>query len=601
MTGIAQSLFHDKGWDILTTEENKYEPWPKLQACINKGSLLYSDRAFAEFTLESSNIQNEGTALFLCHLMASAREGHLCVRVDQSLTPDPREMWLFDNKEELYQSILSGAHSLPDRILIDVFDEICPLRPICRKGNNYYLQRHWVYEALFMKHLKRLAIETEKKSFDNQLVQQVVEEMEASGKLLKEQAQAIICASKYPLSIVTGGPGTGKTYTAANLIKVLLKAKVKENLSVVLTAPTGKAVENIQVSLNRIFTGSDFGLVIEGKTLHALLGLSRYREKPEHGEQNPLDADLIIVDESSMVDVRLMAQLFSAVKEGAHLVLLGDCNQLPPVEAGSLFADMTELCSKDNHFKRHQVHLNKCLRAELQEIVDFSAMIQKGDVQGVLNQLEISKSSDPIRHLPFKGNEEAFWEHLEARFILTETLQPVEYLKVFDRYRVLSPIRRGKIGVNAVNRHLFDSLDADAVPIMIVRNHHRLNLFNGEVGVLFRRGEYMGQAIFPGRGVDQAYFDKDLEVRRFSAALLPQYEYAYCISVHKSQGSEFDTVMLLLLEGAEVFGREIFYTAVTRAKKSLEIVGERSLIQQILSHSPKRISGILENTFHRQS
>lgn len=347
------------------------------------------------------------------------------------------------------------------------------------------------------------------------------------------------------------------------------------------------------MSLSRVLDDINDDVEIEGKTLHSLLGINRYREQPKHGENHPIDADLIILDESSMVDVRLMAQLFSAVKEGAHLVLLGDPNQLPPVEAGSLFSDMIDLCDQKEKYSNLCVRLNKCLRAELEEIVAFSKMVQEGNSQAVLNLLDKSKEGDPIRLLALDKDDKALLDLLEGRFRQTEEIFAVDYLKWFNRYRVLSPIRKAKLGVDRINREMFERLDADAVPIMIVRNHHRLGLFNGEVGVLFRRGQYKGQAFFNGRGCEQAYYNEQLQVRCFPVSLLPQYEYAYCISVHKSQGSEFDTVMLVLPEGSEVFGREIFYTAVTRAKKALEIVGARAVIHEILSHSPKRISGLL--------
>jgi exodeoxyribonuclease V alpha subunit len=130
---------------------------------------------------------------------------------------------------------------------------------------------------------------------------------------------------------------------------------------------------------------------------------------------------------------------------------------------------------------------------------------------------------------------------------------------------------------------------------MIVSNHQRLELCNGEVGLLFEkvRGDSSSHfAVFEGRGPAQPYFNEDLEVRKLPAIVLPQYEFAYCLSVHKSQGSEFDRVLLLLADGSELFGREVLYTAVTRAKKSLELYGSDQIIESVLEQQPQRISGI---------
>jgi len=249
-------------------------------------------------------------------------------------------------------------------------------------------------------------------------------------------------------------------------------------------------------------------------------------------------ADLVLVDEASMIDAELMASLFSAMKEGARLILIGDKDQLPPVESGNFFADLADE-------KEIVTSLGRCLRAELNEIVEMAQAVKEG------------------RCIPAQPLPE--WAHIiEA---------------VFERKAcVLTPLRYGPFGVNRLNQKLLKEHQArggNRFPIMITVNEAALDLYNGDLGELVPAEKC-------------AYFGE----RKVPEYLLPHYEYAYVLSVHKSQGSEYDEVMVLLPDGSEVFGREMLYTALTRAKKRVSIYASEGILPKIVSKHERRLSGL---------
>lgn len=236
MSGIANRLFIEKGWESLVKATEGADCWPRVQSYIDDGIFLYSDKAFAAYLFKGARVEDENQALFICHLMLSARKGHLCVHVDGVMNPDPRLDWLKDQREGVYEEILESISHLSDDILCQKEDEHYPLKPLCKRSGHYYLQRYWVYEALFKRHLERLAFESDFSAYDSEIVNVLVEKMERSGLLLKEQAQAIILSSQQALTVITGGPGTGKTYTAACLIRVLAEAKKEKGFQIVLNS-----------------------------------------------------------------------------------------------------------------------------------------------------------------------------------------------------------------------------------------------------------------------------------------------------------------------------------------------------------------------------
>lgn len=575
MSGLAQKLYMEKGGKALT----RFVPmgpstinWTDLEEKISTEEIAYVDYALAQQLLREYPEANTEVAALICQLSAAAREGHLCLESsERTVLPD---------------SLVTVYRSQSDW-------KVFPTTPLCRCGNRFYLQRYWVQETIFIENFVRMLESTPALKIDPDKVQARVNALQAEKRLLPEQAQGIMAASKQSLTIICGGPGTGKTYTAGLLFNILWD--LIENPSqcqIALAAPTGKAAANLHNSLAKAF-----GRSVEVKTLHALLGLGSFKE-----ENVMLSADLVLVDECSMIDANLMGRLLASIKPGARLILLGDRRQLPPVEAGSLFSDMmTHLENID----RPAVELKTCLRAELQEIIQFAERINKGDNAGIMEMISTGKVAHHL--LPDEGSPLPYLQKLffavESHFLAVKPqgATPQQLLKLFDKFRLLSPLRKGPLGVDEINHYLFRQLmrkvsdDQEIViPIMIVQNDKRLELSNGEVGVLITRKGGKGQgdyALFPSKD------PQDDTPRQLPSLLLPRHEYAYCLSVHKSQGSEFENVLLVMPTGSEKFGREVLYTAATRARKKLEVWSSLSVLAQTISQQKPRLSGVI-NRLH---
>ncbi len=611
MRGIAKTLFEETYKKTPWKERqggSKTPSWTTLEYFLSIQGLSYLDFALAERVWREHTQISEEVASFICHLTLAARQGHLCIKIDEhNILPDVASLWSQDAStppsqesiDSLNLMIIQGKNLIPAALMTHCIKDNFLTKPstlICRLDNSYYLQKHWVFESLLLMHLKRVLSRSPSIEIDSHAVNTLIRSQLQQGSLLPEQAEAIKKASQNSLSIVIGGPGTGKTYTAGLLIKIFLESLTpaqRSSYEIVLAAPTGKAASNLQKSLASIVTSKP----LVAKTLHTLLNIGK-NGIPSDTAQTTLSADLILIDESSMIDIQMMAYLFGAIKNGARIILLGDQKQLPSVEAGGILADLIRCpniaCTE----------LKRCMRTELQEIVDFASAINAGDSEKALSMLGTAYEHTGISRLSFSGDKTGkrlLIQHLEKAFTdgWNHWEDPMDLMEKFNRVRILSPLRKGPYGVEELNALLLSycrkksaGMDWFAAPILIISNDYRQDLYNGETGILVRsqtkdswdaagKGDY---ALFPSKSGG--------EVRRIPAILLPKYEYAYCLSIHKSQGSEFDRVILLLPEGSEWFGREILYTAVTRAKKRLEVYGEDAIIKKVIERQCQRLSGI---------
>ncbi|MDR3624132.1 MAG: exodeoxyribonuclease V subunit alpha [Chlamydiales bacterium] len=559
MTGFAQQIF--------LKEQNKEIDafsFSLFQTLLKKGYFSYLEAEFAK------QAQTPAEANLLAFVLLAARNGHLAVKINaDEIIPSPHDFTGFSTEVEVAEEETNA--------LIACLKVACS--PHLHTLEDYvYIPRYYSYETQFLSLLKAILVDKVEVEIALEKVTYMLERQLKDKKLLPLQARAIEQSLLNPLTILTGGPGTGKTYTASHLIHTLWEAlseDEKKYYEIVVCAPTGKATAHLHASLAKLLSDDTLLSCLSSKTLHSLLGIKPSSSSLLDDELESITADLIIVDESSMIDASLMIKLLSARKKGSRIVLIGDKYQLPPVESGSFFADLCDMLPE------YTVELIHCMRSELKSIINLSKAINEGDTKKVLSLFPALQPFD------FKEDEIKQMQEQIIHLMLDHFPCTQEDEKEFSSFRVLSPIRKGFLGVDELNRLCALKLQDRAkslqkpfvAPIMLSANDHVKRLYNGEVGLLFFREDMQ---------IDYACFQE----KRFLPRELPPYEYGYCLSVHKSQGSEFDHVLLTLPEGSEQFGKEALYTAVTRAKKSLKIVASDKILANCVARPSRRISSL---------
>jgi exodeoxyribonuclease V alpha subunit len=554
---------------------NGFGHWPTLQRCLNEGSLDFVDLSFAKSVLKELPGLQESHAALLAFLFALFRQGHLALDIEPKALEKALIQLGVAEAHACSELLLEGVHSFPHQ---------GASKWIHRLGSLFYLHKNWTYESEIRYHALRLyrSSPTIPLSLEN-----------FTSSLNQAQQEAVRKGLQYSLSFLTGGPGTGKTFTASIFVKTCLQALSEEKrktFRIILTAPTGKAVAQLEGNLRKSL-GQEIPL--QSGTLHAVLHLKS--DDHEEEEKVPLLADLIVVDECSMIDAKVFAQLLMAIPSGTRLLLIGDKDQLPPVEAGSVFADLLDL----NLFPATQ--LTASLRSDRQEILTLARHIREGDVESSLKLLEESKTSD-ICWMPLeKLKSDVLWESCKEKFppFYQEKPNASTLLSSMNRFILLSCMRQGPLGVEAINRYfLYHSLHAVplntwwVVPIMITRNDYELELYNGDLGLLVRKVE-QDFSLRQFTPEDEALFiGRQGGIRQVPALALTAFEYSFCLSVHKSQGSEYDEVLILMPKGSELFGREVLYTAVTRSRQTANLAADREILCRTIANSSRKISGL---------
>ena len=415
-------------------------------------------------------------------------------------------------------------------------------------------------------------------------------------ELAKEQRRALVCAAKNGLFILTGGPGTGKTTT----INQMLRYFESENLTIRLAAPTGRAAKRMTET-----TG------YEASTIHRLLEVSSSAEELqentrfERNEMNPLEADVIIIDEMSMVDISLMYALLSAIPVGTRLILVGDVDQLPSVGPGAVLRDML------------QTDVFPAVR-----LVKIFRQAAESDI--IMNAHRINRGEQIV--LTNKSRDFIFLQRTDPNRIISNIIELVRdrlpaYVDAtpFD-IQVLSPMKKGLLGVERMNRILQEYLNPpDASKkektfgdglfrigdkVMQIRNNYQMDwevrgkygiavshgqgIFNGDMGIIREINDFasfMTIEFDEGRFVDYPYGN------------LEELELAYAVTIHKSQGSEYPAVILPLLSGPKMLmNRNLLYTAVTRARKCVMVLGSEDIVREMIGNSvqQKRYSSLDE-------
>lgn len=385
-----------------------------------------------------------------------------------------------------------------------------------------------------------------------------------------EQRRAADMTLNGNLSIITGGPGTGKTTTFARILGIMLEERP---LRIQLAAPTGKAAQRMTQSVNaacdrlQAINPALADIPREASTIHKLLGYIHHSSQFRHNRDNPLPLDVLVIDECSMIPLALLCKLLEAVPDDARVIMLGDRNQLEPVEVGAPFND---LCVADNPVLRRRIaRLTKSYRFDPERgIGKLSAAIlndDSGGLQAILDQ--------PPPEVRFAQVAPRDWmEKLgkAAEFFHQCRLLPdlAEAFAHFSRFRILTACRRRFLGCDTINDFMVEFNGGKApykgLPIMVTANDYNEMLFNGDTGMIWQDD--------PDAPLFAAFPEPGGKFRKVNLNLLPPWEPAYATTVHKAQGSEAENILLMLPgDGARILSRELFFTGVTRARNNVEI------------------------------
>ena len=423
----------------------------------------------------------------------------------------------------------------------------------------------------------------------------------------EDQARALTSVLAGGLTIVSGGPGTGKTSTVVRILAALLEraqAECRPFPRVLLLAPTGKAAARLSESIasaKRRLDASDeikAALPDEGSTIHRALGvLPQSRTRFRHGVARPLDADVVVVDEASMVDLALMRHLAEALPVGASLVLLGDRDQLASVDAGNVLAELCDALESDPIRARGAMcQLTHTHRFGAPGLSSLAAAARAGDAARVRDVLE-SEAAGVTLTVCSQPKEDRLLRALVLGAFRRVTTAPdvATALARLGEFRILCAHRTGPHGAATLNESVRQLLGENRLvpdgreyyrgrPILITETDPVLELHNGDVGVVWSSDDAAPSVVFnrPGR-----------QPLQIAPAHLPGHESAFAMTIHKSQGSEFDHVAVVLPPAESPLAtRELLYTAITRARARVTLFGDPVALDVGLGRRTQRASGL---------
>lgn len=558
-------------------------------------------------------------------LSIATAQGHVCIDLEALATCFPAFGSAAAIREALLQSGVVGTPAQP---------QAAPL--ILDDDGRVYLHRYFDYERQLAACIVRMARPIDEPVTDasSALLEALFPARPGDDPSPDWQRVAAWLALRRQLLVISGGPGTGKTTTVVRILALLLAEKPE--MQIRLAAPTGKAgARMLEAIAQRSATLPEHvrdRLPSEAFTLHRLL----QRVHRTAGRADPLPLDLLIVDEASMLDLALAAQVFAALPPQARVILLGDKDQLAAVESGAVFAELSadpaltagtramlaEVCgapaerlgaaaeSRDNRLADSVVWLRDNFRFRSESgIGRLAADVLRGDSPAALRLLEVPDTS--VQWLP-----DSAWELSEASFeVITAGLAPYlasvqrnpsgveEAMEAFGRFRLLCALRDGPRGAVALNdrlseharailRDVFEARGIGSLspwfpgrPVMVTRNDYASGLMNGDIGIALFDGNAELRVFFPSGGGNY---------RNLPPGRVPQHETAFAMTIHKSQGSEFDHVFILLPDRpGRILSRELLYTAITRARTQVALCGGPGVVHAAIEAPTQRESGLL--------
>lgn len=574
---------------------------------------------FAEY------FNNENLKPYFYLLSKKLSEGHICL-----------------NLENIEKEELPDGYSLKDIKKISGNDLLASgneIKPLVINNDKLYLHRYFYYETLILNAVKAFTktfapnhsmLEHALKNPD--LLKKIFQHNPANSKEVNWQNVAVIQALTNHFTIITGGPGTGKTTTVAKILSNLFYNNPA--LKVALAAPTGKAAARMAESLKA--TSSEWEPIkenfskLEPFTIHRLLGYKKNSIHFKHNKDNPLNYDVIIIDEASMIDIALFAKLLEAIEPDKKLILLGDKNQLASVEAGSLFGDLCMAQSELNYLnpadkKTYETILSKKEFESLQpwfskksdhplfgKVIELQKSYRFSDEEGIgkfskailENKAEditmFFKNEDPKICIDPNYSKQIFHAFISGYEAYLKEKDIAIALKKLNNLRVLCALREGERGVREINKRIEKYLKDQKLifpgtefyenrPILITKNNYELQLFNGDIGIV-RKDEDDNNKL-------KLWFEnKDGGLKKVYPGSISHAETVFAMTVHKSQGSEFNEVLVMLpdKEDIPILTRELIYTSVTRAKQKVIIQSPHNVLLAAAKSKVVRGSGLAD-------
>jgi exodeoxyribonuclease V alpha subunit len=626
--------------------------WAEAARLTEAGKLRRLSGAFARFVASLGGASGP-LLLASCVLSELEGRGHSCVLLPD-LAGDPCALLGWSLEE--WDALAAAAGPLPKNpkgwaAQLAACDQVLQVgefdygEPLVIDGERLYLRRYWVDETLVAQSIRTRALAA--RPVDSARVRQWLNILFASqrkGEAPDWQKLACAVALRGSVAIITGGPGTGKTYTVARLLALLfaMAGDAAAQQRIALAAPTGKAAARLKQSIDKALVELDERVgdklplrehterMGPARTLHSLLGARPDTRAFAHHRGNPLDVDVLIVDEASMVHLEMMASLLDALPPTATLILLGDKDQLASVEAGAVLGDLCHDAQAGNY---SSATLDYVLGASGEEIpagflgrggalAQQTVMLRHsrrfsgpiGQLALAVNAGDVARAEEVLR----AGDDAVRWiEHAQQQHVLqlaTAGYRPCldllaqgpigehedwvrGVLQRFEGFRILCAVREGEWGVEGLNAAIEQRLEMDGLlrsggewyvgrPVMVTRNDYGTRVFNGDIGLTL---------VDPARpGSLRVYFLEGDAVRSVLATRLRHVETAFAMTVHKSQGSEFrHTVLVLPPDRASILARELVYTGITRASEKFTLVSPSSAaLGEAIARRTHRASGL---------